>query len=196
MKKLFIIVALVAFMAPANVSNAQDEQRKGYIGIAVGPAFLTGDVKDIFNFGTGVEVGFNFGYLFSPNIGVSASIFGTTFPVDDPKAKSDLTYGLSGLLFGPLFSTASPTGKVEFDFRPTIGFANGTMTLNEESGSSKKMTFAAGVGGSLRWNCWRRVSLSANLDYYYGKPKSDDDPPIEMGLSSFGISFGINYRLK
>ncbi len=189
MKKLFLFIVLVALFAQVRVLRAQDESCKGYIGLTVGPAFMTGELKDFFN--TGVEFSVNFGYLFIPHVGIQSSIFGTSFPV---KENSSTTLGLTGLLVGPLFSTATTTGKIEFDFRPAIGFASGSATMNEQSTTTKSTTLALGLGGSLRWNCWRRISLSANLDYYYGKPKDDSAQKVEMDLSSFGISVGINYR--
>ena len=175
---------------PASVSKTQPNY-KGYVGLNVGPAFVTGDLgglEDLFE-STGLGVSISFGYLFTPHVGIHSAIFGTQFSA---KVSSSISLGLSGLLVGPLFSTATENGKVEFDFRPTIGFAQGSLTINDQTATTKASTFAFGVGGSLRWNCWNRVSLAANLDYYNGKPKDDDS--IEMDLSSFGFSFGVNFR--
>ena len=189
MKKLFVFAVLVAMMASANVLKAQPE-RKAYVGLNAGPAFMLGELKDYFE-SPGVGISINFGYLFTPHAGIHAAFFGTQFTV---KGNSSNTLGLSGMLAGPLFSTATESGKVEFDFRPTIGFAQGAATIEQQSAQTKNVTFAFGAGGSLRWNCWSRVSLAANLDYYYGKPQDDSAQKVEMDLSSFGFSFGVNYR--
>jgi len=174
---------------PANDLTTNPE-RKGYIGMNVGPAFMMGELKDYFE-SPGFGFSVSFGYLFTSNVGIHSAIFGTQFEVE---GKSSQSLGLSGFLVGPLFSTATKTGKVELDFRPTMGFAQGAATIDNKSVNTKTSTFAFGLGGSLRWNCWKRVSLTVNLDYYYGKPKDDSDQRIEMDLSSFGISFGANYR--
>jgi hypothetical protein len=158
--------------------------RKAYIGFGVGPAFLTGG--DLDSFGTGVQVNFNFGYLVSKNVGFTATIFSTDFT---SKYTDDVSIGLQGFFVGPLFST--PLGeseKVEFDFKPMIGYAKAHATIGSKSGvTTDDGVFALGAGASLRFNLSTRFSLSGNLDYYHGEVGGVD-------LSSFGITIGANYR--
>ena len=194
MKKLFVLLVMVAMIAPSSVLRAQDVYRNGYVGLTVGPAYMTGELKGYKDYFETLGFGFsiNAGYLLWPNIGVSASIFGTSFATK--ASTNDNTLGLMGFLVGPLFSTATRNEKVEFDFRPTIGFARGSATAGTQSASTKSSTIAFGAGASIRWNAWSRVSLSFNVDYYYGKPKDDSSQRVEMDLSSVGASVGANFR--
>lgn len=175
-------------LVPANVLKAQE--RKGYVGMSMGAAFMTGELKDVFQ-PVGAQFTINFGYLFTHHVGIHASIFGTTF-IYKLNTSNDL--GLSGSLVGPLLSTATETGKLEFDLRPGIGFAGGSGTVDNKSTNTNSVALALGLGGSLRWNCWSRVSFVFNLDYYHAKPKDDSPERYVMDLSSFGISAGANFR--
>jgi hypothetical protein len=157
--------------------------RRGYIGLGVGGSFLT-ETYD--NANAGVQVNLNFGYLFSQHIGMNVSVFATSYELSNYNDKS---VGLTGFLAGPLFSMAPQSGKINFDIRPTIGYAFGDVTVGSNSGSTDEGTFAAGIGGSVRWNCGRSISLSVNTDYYHGVINKAD-------LSSLGITFGFNIRLK
>ena len=187
MKKLVFLLTAFLF---SNAINAQSDCR-GYVGLSGGPVFILGNEIEYID--NGVGLGINFGYLITSNIGITSSIFRTNFPCNIPYPQ--VTVGLAGILVGPLFSTTE-TGNVEIDFRPTIGYAYGRL-LGETSTSSVTTgdyTLAFGVGGTVRWNCLNRISLSANLDYLYGKPKNEYNDRID--LSSFGFSIGVNYRLK
>ncbi|MDR2810616.1 MAG: porin family protein [Tannerellaceae bacterium] len=192
-KKLHLIIVLIALV---NVSmlrsqNAPTTQTtptvevfpKGYIGLSIGGASLT---KDISNASGGIQANINFGYLFTEHVGIAATAFATSYKLSN---YDNATVGLSGTLVGPLFSTLSGNGAIQFDFRPAIGLAQGTVTVGSVSGNTDDFVFAAGAGASVRWNCSRKISLSANFDYFSGKPDDVD-------LSSYGLTVGINYRLK
>ena len=187
---LSIIVVLLTcslFAQETGVSNEanQDFAPRGYIGISFGPAFPTGDIdSDAISGGVHLNL-VSFGYLFSKHVGIAATWFGTSFV---SKNDSKNSIGMGGLLAGPLFSTSTSTGKFEYDFKPMIGFANGTVITNNKASSSDR-AIAFGVGGAIRWNCWSKISLSCGIDYYSGKPESVD-------LSSSALVIGINYRLR
>ncbi len=181
MKKSLSLIALILLIGVA-ASQAQ-EPRKGYVGLGVGAAFLTGDLKDDCN--TGVQFGVDFGYRFTKNVGISAMMFGTNF-----KSKhNDNSIGLSGFMVGPLLTTAIESGKVEFDLKPLIGLCQGMLYIKNADTERSDMAFSAGADARIRWNCWDRVSLSGGVNYFYGKPEDVD-------LSSFGITVGVNYRFK
>ena len=76
--------------------NNEDYSRKGFIGISIGPSFPIGDYSEL-------PIGLNlslidFGYLFNKNIGIAGKWFGTAH------AEDGVTFGLGGLLVGPLGS--------------------------------------------------------------------------------------------
>ena len=193
MKKVAFSIIMVLFTGNLfaqdveirNFSGQEAEIRRGYIGISFGPAFPTGDIKS-----SAVSEGghfnlVNFGYLFSEHVGIAATWFGTSFI---SKADKEMSVGMGGIMAGPLFSTATPTRNFEFDFKPMVGFANGTIIDHGDTSSSSR-AFALGIGGAIRWNCWSKFSLSCGIDYYSGKPEG-------VNLSSCALVFGVNYRLK
>jgi len=191
MKKITLFAFMVLFTGSLFAQNVETENlfdedfRRGYIGFTFGPAFPTGDIdKDAISGGAHLNI-VNFGYLFSKNVGIAATWFGTSFISKDDN-KSGI--GLGGIMAGPLLSTASQNRKMEYDLKPMIGFANGTVIENNKNSSSSR-TIALGIGGALRLNCWKMVSLSVGIDYYNSKPESID-------LSSYALVFGVNYRLK
>ena len=192
MKKLVLFAIAVLFAGNLFAQNAETanvsepaQTRRGYIGITVGPAFPLGDVSnDAVSGGVHFNI-VNFGYLFTEHIGIAATWFGTSF---SSKIDNKTSIGLGGVMAGPLFSTTSQNRKFEYDFKPMIGFANGTLIEDNRTSSSSR-AFAFGVGGTIRWNCWEKFSLSGGIDYYNGQPEDVD-------LSSFAIVIGVNYRLK
>ena len=168
-----------------NLSDQSIDIRKGYIGITFGPAFPTGDIdNDAISGGAHLNIA-NFGYLLSEHVGIAATWFGTSFY---SKYDSKTSLGLGGIMVGPLLSTASQSRKVEYDLKTMIGFANGTLIEDNETSSSSR-ALALGIGGAVRWNCWKKFSLSCGIDYYNSKPES-------INLSSYAFVIGVNYRLK
>ncbi|MDR2287287.1 MAG: porin family protein [Prevotellaceae bacterium] len=160
-------------------SNVPSAYKKGYVGISFGPSFLTKQE----NIDAGVQVSIvNFGYLFNSHVGITSSIITTSYDI------SNISVGISGFMAGPLFSfAATPSQKVEFDIRPAIGYARGAV----DGESTDETGFALGLGGSVRWNCWNRVSFSGNLDYYNMTIKNDT---YKTNMSSVGVTIGVNFR--
>ena len=167
----------------SRTKSSSSDFRKGHVGLAVGGAFLT---EDYYNVDAGIQVNLTFGYLFGKNIGITSTIFGTSFNVSDTKY-SDASIGLTGMMAGPLFSVATGSGIVEFDGKPMIGFGIGTVTAGSQSDTSDEVGFVFGLGGSVRWNCAKRISISGNFDYY-------NCTIDEVDLSSIGIGIGVNFR--
>ncbi len=183
MKKTLLFVATM--LVACNLFAQEIERRNGYIGICAGPAFPVGDI-DNSQISGGAQLNLvNFGYLFSDHVGIAATWFGTSFVA---KYDSDYSIGTGGMLAGPLFSTATKDYKGEFDFKPMIGFARGNERYMNETYTTSA-AFACALSGTARWNCGRKISVSAGLDYYFVKPDG-------LNMSSFAIMFGINYRLK
>ena len=186
MKKITTLIIAVLFIGDLFSQDIETEDiRKGYIGISMGPAFPIGDIKnDMISGGMHLNL-VNFGYLFSEHIGISATWFGSSFV---SKENSKNAIGLGGIMVGPLFSKSISNNQLEIDFKPLIGFANGTLIEGNKTSSSSR-TLALGSGITARWNCWSKFSLSFGFDCYSAKPEDVD-------LSSCAVVFGVNYRLK
>jgi len=139
MKKLFLTISFILLTI---AGFTQD--RKGYIGISLGPSFPTGDYAAT----SGEDAGYadrglnmslvNFCYKFNENIGIAAAWHGIANPVDaqemvedmwstDPSLSWELettSWSIGGLSGGILISF--PSNNLDFDLKALIGFAGAT----------------------------------------------------------------------
>jgi len=169
------------------------ERRKGFIGLSLGSSIPIGDFADKENglAKPGVHLNLiNFGYLFSENFGVSATWFGAANPLDI-EGYDPWSYG--GLMVGPLLSLPA-SEKVEWDFRPMIGYS--VTTLPDIGwGIENASSFAFNFGTVLRTNVGEKVSLLLSADYFSTKPEFIDYG-FEQSIATISLGFGIAYRLK
>lgn len=169
--------------------------RRGYVGFSFGPSVPIGDYS---NLSSAPKVGmqFNlghFGYLFSKNVGICASLMGGVNPLnygedDDEWDEEYWSYG--AMMVGPMISFPfSP--RVEWDIRPMIGVCSVTTPkmLGEEQGDG--MSYC--VGSALRFNVNRVLALMLTADYLYSEP-SFDTGDLKVETLAFGV--GIAFRLK
>lgn len=151
------------------------QQRKGYIGLSLGPSFATGDLSDL---PVGLILNLvDFGYLFTDNIGIAAKWFGTAH------AESGATFGVGGLMAGLLASTPI-SEKINFEGKALIGPGVFVASYDGESETSEAY-FGYDLGVGLRFNTSEKLSLLLNADYI---GVSD--------YSSVNITFGVAFRLK
>lgn len=182
-----------AFDGKANEFNSKPERRKGYIGLSVGASI------PIDNFAnksdglaeTGIQLNLiNFGYLFSKNFGISAMWFGAANPLS-VNGYNPWSYG--GIMAGVLLSfPLSP--KVEYDFRPMIGYST-TTCPNIGYGSEQVSSFAFNFGMIFRIHVGKRISLLLNADYFTTQPKFKYYG-FTQNINTVSLGFGILYRLK
>jgi opacity protein-like surface antigen len=151
------------------------QQRRGYIGLSLGPSFAVGDVSD---FPVGIMLNLvDFGYLFTDNIGIAAKWFGTAHN------ESGLTAGVGGLLAGLLLSTQI-SDKINFEGKALVGPGAQVVTYDGDSETSE-LYFGYDLGVGLRFNTSEKVSLLLNADY--------------IGVydyNSVNLTFGVAFRLK
>jgi len=165
-------------------SSSSDDERKGYVSIAVGVAVLTEEYSDA---NVGAQITLNGAYLFTKHVGVDATFLYTTYAVDD----TDYSIGTTGYYVGPLFSFPNSTKKIEWDIKPQIGIAR----IRVEEGSASVKTdnkFSFGLGGAVRFNITSRFAISANVDYYNIVWK--DDSSSEVDFSHIGMAGGFHFR--
>lgn len=175
------------------VKQNDSDRRKGYIGLSVGVSIPIGDFADKSDgiAKPGLQLNLvNFGYLFSDNIGITATWFGAANPLD-AEGYDPWSYG--GLLVGPLLSFPL-SEKVEWDFRPMIGYSVTTLP-DIGFGTEQASSFAYNIGTVFRINVGSKVALLLNADYFSTKPEFIDyDFKQNIGTISFGL--GVAYRLK
>lgn len=194
MRKFIIILSLVVLSATV---FAQSSDRKGFIGIALGPAIPIGDFADnsLSNDNAGfAKNGFNFspvnfGYKFGQYLGISASWFGASYSVDVSEVDALWSYG--GLMAGPMLSFPI-NEKLDFDLKGMIGFVSATSDLDEyEENDGTGVAFD--MGASFRYNFTEKWCLLINGDYFISNPKLDEG---NQKMASINISLGFAYRLK
>lgn len=151
------------------------QQRKGYIGLSLGPSFAIGDLSEL---PVGAIVNLvDFGYLFTDNIGIAAKWFGTAH------VESGATFGVGGLMAGLLASTPI-SEKINLEGKVLIGPGVFVASYDGDSETSQAY-FGYDLGLGLRFNTSEKVSLLLNADYI---GVSD--------YSSINITFGVAFRLK
>ncbi len=193
----FTVIFFLLFITENNLFSQETEAvnpRKGFIGIAIGPAFAMGDYGSVDG---GAQLNLiNFGYLFSPNLGIAGTWFGTSFAPAGTN-DSDEMMGLGGMMFGPMGSIPVNNYKFQFDARLLIGYAGGNIPKSAKSMAATEMpsAFAYGGGISARWNCSKYIVLSLNYDIYSATP--DFGGQIgKIDMTSSAMTFGVAYRLK
>jgi hypothetical protein len=165
-------------------------KKRGCIGLSVGANIPVGKFADE-NDGaakTGFQINLiNFGYLFSDNIGITATWFGASNPIVD--GGSDYLWSHGGLLVGPLFSFPV-SEKIEWDVKPMVGLSWASITnTNLEMASS----FAFSLGTGFRFNVSRLIALTLGVDYITAKFKWDIG---DQSMGTLGIKGGFAFRLK
>lgn len=170
--------------------------KRGYLGISVGPSIPIGKFADKNNgvANTGVQANLlNFGYLFSKNVGICASWFGAANPIDMQNVEP-WSYG--GIIIGPLISMPL-SNKVDFDIRPMIGFSATTFPKIGNIASANAVTTAYDLGTTFRFNVGNKLALTLSADYFSTKPEFDlGFVKVEQQITTLSLCGGLVYRLK
>lgn len=171
------------------LKNSSD-RKKGFIGLELGANIPVGKFADE-NDGaakTGFQINLiNFGYLFSDNIGITATWFGASNPIEG--ADNEYLWSHGGLLVGPLFSFPI-SEKVEWDVKPMIGLSWASITNKDLELAS---SFAFNLGSGFRFNVSRLIALTLGVDYTTAKFNWDIG---EQSMGTLAIKGGFAFRLK
>jgi len=196
MKKILIIMFISII-----VTNlfAQTNEKKGFIGISIGPAIPLGDFagKSLSNVNAGfAKTGYsdsfiNFGYVFNKKFGISGSIFYNEHTVD--KTETDDWWILTGITAGPMISLPV-SERLIFDVKGKIGILITTLVVD---GYENQENTGRGPGidirSSLRYNFARRWSLFTEAGLVHSNQKMGDGrkEKIQFILTGLGIGFRI-----
>lgn len=173
--------------------NSSSDRRKGFIGLSLGASIPVGDFADKSDglAKTGIQLNLiNFGYLFSENFGITATWFGAANPLD-ADGYDPWSYG--GIMAGPLLSFPL-SQKVEWDFRPMIGYSVTTLP-DIGYGTEQASSFALNIGTVFRVNVGSKMALLLSADYFSTKPEFKDYG-FEQSIGTISLGFGVAYRLK
>ena len=233
---LSILLVTVQCFAQTESTNTSEnlDDRKGYLAIMLGPSFPVGDYADddLNNDQAGLaKTGFSlflldFGYKFHRNIGIAASWFGGSNPVDAQVLADGLAYNIGGawtvesgafsyggLFVGPMFSI--PLKKVDLDLRVVGGFATGFfpeikvrsntgVNFNQESANGS--CFAYSIGAGTRVHFSKKLSFIARVDYIAMTPETEvtidyvggaeETFDVEQPMNTVNLNLGLAFRLK
>lgn len=178
---------------------AQNNEKKGFIGISIGPAIPIGSFanKSLSDPHAGfAKTGYsdsfiNFGYLFNKKFGISASIFYNEHNVD--KSVTEDWWKLSGVTAGPMYALPL-SEKLTFDIKAKIGFLGTTLIVDTyENQDNVGSGLGIDIRSGLRYNLARRWCLFAETGLVHSNQKMGDGRKgkIQFLLTGFGIGFRL-----
>ena len=198
------------------------QERKGYIGLGLGPSFANGDFAENFNNSgsgyakTGVAIDMSAGYQFSRFAGVMALFKSQLNGYDTKSAFPGVEAETNGWLSrafmaGPYASV--PLGgnrKAFLEGRALMGFCKtrspevtrieissmGASKAILQSEKANSLGLVAGLG--LRVPFSDRIELGLHADYFWTKPEFDyptiPNAPIQQTITLLNTSVSFSYR--
>lgn len=175
---------------PVSNKSMETGRKKGFIGLDLGANIPVGKFADPSDgmAKTGFQINIiNFGYLFSDNVGITATSFFASNPIK--KVRNDYLWSQNGFSVGPLFSFPV-SEKVEWDLKPMMGFSWARITkTNLEYVSA--ITYNLGTG--FRFNVSRVIALTLGADYTSANFKW---PVGYQSMGTIAIKGGFAFRLN
>ena len=202
-KKLAIATLFLSFFFAA---NAQVSERRGYIGIGIGPSFL----MDYDLGGEKAETGLNialldFGYVFAKGFGISASWTGgahnfdpgvITFTTNNAtltgKIEGMVSYG--ALMVGPLYSLKLTNNSfINFKARCGMFYSRESMAMRFYNSELEKSSLGYSIAISYQLKIAKHWCIMLSSDYYSGQLESMSSS--NNRLSAVTINAGVGFVL-
>jgi hypothetical protein len=196
MKKYTLFFAMI--LLSTNLF-AQTNEKKGYIGMTLGPSYPILDFAD--NSINNVNAGFarrgysntliNFGYRFGKNLGISASVFYSQYDVY--QSATDIWWAVSGITAGPML-TIPVTDKLFLDMKTNFGFVAADYVIegllyNENAGRG----LGIDIRTSIRYNLFKRWCFIIEGGFLSSNQKYLD--AREMKIQNINLIMGIAFRI-
>lgn len=188
MKKIILNALLLCAFSFANA-----QESKGYIGVSFGASFPSGDLTNINDASTGINLGLiNAGYRFTDTFGVTFNWGATAYSFDD--YGDDTTFGIGYLALGPMFSFPL-SSKIGVDLKPQIAFTTGVIDYGTYSSDTNTSTGLL-LGSSINFPIADHWGLVLNFDYLSAKFNEVDGERMDSNYkaSAFNTSLGIQYK--
>lgn len=178
---------------------AQTNEKKGYIGIVLGPSFPISDFGDnsINNKYAGyAKTGYsdsfiNFGYIFGKNLGISVSVFFSSYDIDT--TATDYWWEVMGITAGPMLSIPV-SDKLFFETKLNFGFVGVNYVTD---GYLHKENEANGLGidirTSLRYNLFKRWCIIIESGFLSSNQIKLDGRDIK--IQNINLGLGIAFRI-
>ncbi|MFD2247526.1 hypothetical protein [Pontibacter ruber] len=192
------LLLLIAY----NVSlKAQGHRNNGYIGVGLGPSFVTGNnnVKA----GTGLHLNLlNVGYVIGKGFGITGTWVGGAHAFDSEAtvydqgstytlpAQAELSYGV--LMIGPMY-TLNLTDNSSLDFKARVGrlYTREKSTSEAYASTSENTTLGASLGVGYRKKIANRWCLMLSSDYYAGRQQLSFAGDQSTHILSFTSGIGF-----
>lgn len=172
---------LAVFFIAGDTVEAQQGERRGFIGLGIGPSMPLGSFADetqVHLAGRGAATGYtstlvNLGYRFRDRLGFSAALAYSEYPIHD--VGDDDWWQVASVFGGPMYSVRLNT-RAAMDFKAMLGLV---VLTPVEDGFSTSGRVGSGLGvdvrAAIRYDVFRRWAVFA-----------------ESGVQSSGASFGLN----
>lgn len=183
LKRLAHFVVLASALFAAESAEAQQDERRGFIGLGIGPSLplgAFGDASPANQQGGRATTGYtdtfvNLGYRFRKSVGLAAALSYSEYPMRG--VGDDDWWQVAGISVGPMYSLRL-NARAALDLKAMLGWF--VLTPVEDSYTTDDGV-GTGVGldlrAALRYDVLRRWALFA-----------------EGGLQSCGASFGSGAR--
>jgi hypothetical protein len=198
---LKISIALVFLFVCNNPLKAQDNRNNGFVGIGLGPSFLSGNnhVKA----GTGLNLTLlNAGYVWEKGFGITgvwtggAHIFDTEATVNHHgttstlPAQVEMSYG--ALMIGPMY-TLYLSANSSLDLKARVGslYTREKSTSEVSAYESEKFTISTSLGVGYRQKIANHWSLMLSSDYYAGRQQYTITSSQNTHIFSFTTGVGF-----
>ncbi|MBV5314423.1 MAG: hypothetical protein JZU47_14070 [Prolixibacteraceae bacterium] len=179
-------------------TNQPEYEHESYIGILLGPSFLTGDLAGKFLINgrnyqavTGYSNHWiNIGYRLKGNMGISFAGFGNQYNAqsNDPNE----WWTINGFLAGPMW-TYSLSKKIVFDLKPRVGYASSALNQSDNI-QLQGNGWVLNPSASIRYNFARRWCIFTETGFIHSPQKLDQIGKVNF--SSYNLGFGLAYRTK
>lgn len=209
----FLIVGAGCYANPKGKKKQKKSETGGYYAFSLGPSLALGDYANTSatnNAAGAAKMGLhlniaNFGYKFTPNIGISALIPLGANKFDASKLGSDdkdAYWVYTGFMVGPLASFDAAE-QISVDFRPVFGLAfvaapevNASSSSNTVLVKSEQASgFGMDIGASCRYHANDNLDLALNFDYFSASPSYTKSYKDWKGkVTVLGITAGLAFR--
>lgn len=185
---------LIGSMLYALTSNAQtDQEKRGYIGITIGPAFPKADLKAKIDNGTGLNLNLiNFGYTIRKKWGLSASWLGGAHLSKSMQTDAITAYG--ALLAGPSYSRMI-SDRSYLRLKGMIGFVHSLFEYKTTDFTVTTQSLSVGysLGAVYQYNFSKNLCLLLNSEYLTARSSIFD---THGKIAAININAGVGFRLR
>lgn len=187
-------------MALAFSVTAFAQESKAYLSLSVGASLPGGEISDVLELGTGIDLGIGFGYRFTEQWGATLNLGSAASAYEDGSG-DDAAFGAGFFSVGPMY-TLGLGGDWSWDIKPQYVFS--MSGVDEHEGGDLDSTLkGTGLlfGNSFVKGLGRGFKLAINLDYLsgsYSELESNgttyDVDKDSDAYSKLSIGVGVRYN--